>query len=343
MNGFQRFQVWYAAQPRALRTLVAINVVVYLLWQVVFIHIGPARAFVWNHLALNPSLPDILFEPWQLITYAFLHLQPGMGGLLHLGFNMLWLWWIGKDLEELQGPHALTAMYIYGGLGGALFTVLLHGAFPGSPLFSGVVHGASGSVLGVMAALAVLYPYKSIGLFLIGVVKLQHVVMGLLAMDILFLAAGGTSISAHFGGAAAGLAFAKLQQMGTSTSGWARVFFDGRGGSRGSRGRGGYGGGSRSGGSAMEKMEGWLASRGKSSSKGGNGAGRAGGAGVVKARIIRLDGSTREDVQAEPAPDTAAQDTAAQDIDKILDKISERGYDALSPEEKKILYEASGK
>ena len=330
MNGFQRFQIWYAAQPRALRTLVAINVVVYLLWQIVFIHIGPARAFVWNHLALNPSLPDVLFEPWQLLTYAFLHLQPGMGGLLHVGFNMLWLWWIGRDLEELQGPHALTAMYIYGGLGGALFTVLLHGAFPGSPIFNGVVHGASGSVLGVMAALAVLYPYKSIGLFLIGVVKLRHVVLGLLAMDILFLAAGGTSISAHFGGAAAGLAFAKLQQMGTSTSGWAKVFFTGRGGSSS-----GYR--SASSGSTMERMEGWLASRGKPSSRGGDGAGRAGTGGVVKARIIRMDGSTRDDVQTEPVA------AAEPDIDKILDKISEKGYDSLSPQEKKILYEASGK
>lgn len=330
MNGFQRFRIWYYAQPVALRTLVAINVVAYLIWQIVLIHIGPARAFVWNHLALNPALPDILFEPWQLMTYAFLHLQPGMGGLLHIGFNMLWLWWIGRDLEELQGSHTLTAVYVYGGLGGALLTVMLHGAFPGSTIFSGVVHGASGSVLGVMAAIAVLYPFKSIALFLIGVVKIRHLVLGLLALDILFLAAGGTSISAHLGGAAAGFAFAKLQQMGTSTNGWARVFFTGRGG-------GGARSGSR-GGSTLERLEGWLASRGskKEARGGGDGAGKPGRGGTVKAaKIIRMDGTVRDVEKEEPA--------ATPDIDRILDKISEKGYDSLSPEEKKILYEASGK
>ena len=98
MTGLQRFRVWYAAQPRALRTLVAINVVLYLLWQIVFIHIDVVAEFVWQQLALNPDVPGVLFEPWQFLTYAFLHLQPGLGGLLHVGFNMLWLWWIGRDL-----------------------------------------------------------------------------------------------------------------------------------------------------------------------------------------------------------------------------------------------------
>jgi rhomboid family protein len=333
MNGIQQFRAWYAAQPRALRTLVAINVVAYLVWQVFLIHIPVVREFVWNHLALNPGIPGILYEPWQLLTYGFLHLQPGLGGLLHMGFNMLWIWWIGRDLEDLQGPHTLTAVYIFGAVGGALLTVLLHGAFPGAPFFGGIVHGASGGVLGVLTALAVMYPYKSIGLFIIGVVKLRHVVIGLLAMDILFLSAGGTSVSAHFGGAAAGLAFAKFQAMGTDMASWAKVFFSGSGRSRTGSGQG-----------PIARAESWLAGRGKKKRPaGGDGAGSGVPArGVTKARIIRMDGSVRESESVD-VPGTAGGSQNAPDIDQILDKISARGYDSLTPAEKKTLYEASGK
>ncbi|MBO6576974.1 MAG: rhomboid family intramembrane serine protease [Rhodothermales bacterium] len=350
MSGWQRFRLWYASQPVALRTLVAINVVLYLVWQFPLVLIEPVREFVWNHLALNPGVPGILFEPWQLLTYAFLHLQPGLGGLLHVGFNMLWLWWIGRDLEELQGPHVLTAAYVYGALGGSLLTVLLKGAFPGSPLFGAVVHGASGAVLGVMAAVATLYPFKSIGLILIGVVPIRYIVIGLLALDILFLAAGGTSISAHFGGAATGFAYAKLRLMGRDGSGWARVFFGG--GLFGGGSRRGARGGSTSGGSTLERMESWLASRGRKKAAGGDGAG-------VSARIIRMDGSSRDAGSGSGAQGTGdagggsaragradgggrAGSGDSNDIDRILDKISERGYDSLTPEEKRKLYEASG-
>ncbi|HMB94214.1 MAG TPA: hypothetical protein VKP65_25415, partial [Rhodothermales bacterium] len=82
-----RFQTWYSALPRALRTLLTINVVIYVFWVLLFAHIPATKDFVFAHLALNPNLPDILFEPWQLLTYNFLHLgdsaNPG------LSFNSL--------------------------------------------------------------------------------------------------------------------------------------------------------------------------------------------------------------------------------------------------------------
>jgi len=93
--------MWYYSKPVALRTLIAINVVVYLLWQLVFRFIDPLAWFVYRYLVLHPELPDILFHPWQLVTYSFLHLGSGLGGFLHLLFNMLWLYWLGYDYELL--------------------------------------------------------------------------------------------------------------------------------------------------------------------------------------------------------------------------------------------------
>ena len=305
-----RFQLWFAAQPRALRMLLAINVVVYVVWNLFLVHFGASRAFVLEHVALNPTWPGILFQPWQLLTYGFLHLSPGLGGLLHIGFNMLWLLWVGRDYESLYGPGRILGVYILGAMGGALLTVALHAAFPGVGPFGGIVHGASGAVLALMTMVAIHQPEQRIGLMFIGVVRLIHVVIGFIALDILFLSAGGTSVSAHLGGVATGYALGRLARTGSHPTPWADWFFAGRG-SSGS-------------GSVLQLMEEWLSKR----KKGGGEPASEGGA-----RIYRMERSGR--------PDTSGT-ASASEIDRILDKISESGYDSLTDKEKRMLIESGG-
>jgi membrane associated rhomboid family serine protease len=305
-----RFQSWYRIQPTALRALLTINVVLYVLWQVIFIHVGPVGAFVVNHLALNPSLPGIFFEPWQFFTYSFLHLRPGIWGLIHIGFNMLWLFWIGKEYEEMHGPHRLLAAYLIGSFGGGLVTVLLHALLPGVGAFGGIVHGASAAVLGVITAVAILFPYKSIALLFIGTVRLIYVVIGFLALDILFLAGSNTSVSAHLGGALFGFLLARAEGSGMDLSSWARIFFQ-RSGRRSSRGSAES--------SARPSM--WL--------------------GRPTEKTERPRPATIHTLRTSREPDEPP--SGDMEVDRILDKISEQGYEALSAEEKRILYEASKK
>lgn len=304
-----RFLLWYSAQPRALRLLLAINVAMYLAWNLVLVYPEVTRSFVLEWIALHPDWPGILFAPWQLLTYGFLHLGAGMGGLLHVGFNMLWMFWIGKEYEELYGPGRILGIYVYGAVGGALLTVLLHALFPGVGPFGGTVHGASGAVLALMTMVAVHQPDKRVGLMFIGVVRLIHVVIGFIALDILFLSAGGTSVSAHLGGVLTGFLFGRLARSGRDPAPWASLFFGRR-----SRGRSG------SGGSVLQEMEDWLANR-KSSGGGGT------------ARVYRLDSAASSD---SAPPDARAE------IDRILDKISATGYDSLTQKEKRTLVDSSG-
>lgn len=336
-----RFQIWYQAQPPAIRLLLTINVAAYLVWNLFLVHFQVTRDFVWGHLALDPSLPGLLLEPWRVLTYAFLHLGPGLGGLLHILFNMAWLVWIGRDFEQMQGSARLFGIYILSALGGALLTVGLHAAFPSAGLFAGVVHGASGGVLGVMAAVALLYPYQEIMLLFIGSVRLLWVVFGFLALDVLFLSAGGTSVSAHLGGVLTGFAFARAQQAGFDLAAWARPLFG-----RKSRGR------RPSASGWTGSASGWVGSRGSGSSGSrgtatgastasgtragaGAGAGAAGGEAPRRSAVSALRKVVVSDPPAEPDP--------AAVIDRILDKISASGYDSLTAEEKRILYEASKK
>ncbi len=304
-------------QPPAMRALLTINVVFYVLWSLALIYIAATRAFVVQQLALNPAWPDVLLHPWQLLSYSFIHMGTGLGGFLHLLFNMLWLYWMGKEYEELHGSHRLLALYVLGAVGGALLTVALHNLFPTLGFFGGPVHGASASVLAIMMAVAILYPYKSVGLFLIGPVRLLYVVLGFLALDLLFLSGGGTSVSAHFGGALFGFLFARAEQRGIDLTGWARVFFERPARSRAASGRGGRAD------VWARRADAWRSADGPSETS-------------RTATVHRLR-------RTEPAAPPAPEAYTPSDVDRILDKISAHGYEALSEEERRILYEASKK
>lgn len=319
-----QFQSWYSRQPVALRTLIAINVVLYVAWQ--FLRwVDPVNGFVYNVLALNTEWPGAVLMPWQLLTYNFLHLGAGLFGLLHIAFNMLWLYWIGKEFERMHGPHELLALYILGGLGGGVLSLLL-----GLLFFDSMIHGASGAVLGVIMAVAILYPYKKVALIFLGTVKLLYLVLGFLAIDaLLALSSSGVAVTAHWGGALAGFLCARAGQRGIDVTSWARVFFEDRS-SRGRRSRSSHSGRSSSKPQIglLDRLEMWL-----------GGDPKAGSSSSGSSTDIKESSGRRSSQRSERSSSTPSGNT--DEVDRILDKISEKGYDSLSEEEKRILYEAS--
>lgn len=307
------FKTWYYRQPSALRTIVTINVAVYVLAQ--FLHLWRGGyEFLMDHFALHPVLPDLLFEPWQLVSYNFMHTSGGLGGLLHVGFNMLWLYWIGKEFERMHGSQQFWTVYLTTGIGGGLMCLLLQPLFP---TISGTgvipVVGASASVLGVLMTVAILYPYKQIGLLFLGVVRLLYLVIGFLILDaLLMLSTTGTAVAAHWGGALTGFLFAKVLRDEIGVPSWLAPLFGGR------------------------------RSRSRRSRRSSEGPG-------LMSRLRRLfGGQTKEDGTTTRSQSTSSDGTAGRrssdrstEVDRILDKISEQGYDSLSDEEKQTLYEAS--
>lgn len=294
----------------ALRTLVTINVVIFLAWVLLLGRLPVTRAFFLNHLALNPVLPGVLLEAWQLVTYNFLHL----GDFLHLLFNMLWLWWIGQEYEDLHGPHHMLALYIIGGVGGGLLSVLGYAAMGGAA----TIYGASASVLALLAAVVTLYPQKRIRLFLFGSVRLLYLVVGYLALNVLFMSGSQVAVLAHLGGAGAGFLFIKAQQHGMDVTSWAKVFFSGQG-----RSSGGYAPGR---------------TREASSSGGGS---LFGGLFDSSSSSAGRSSAKRESLREERDRKRRRQSARRREVDRILDKISAEGYEALSDDEKRTLEEAS--
>jgi hypothetical protein len=219
-------------------------------------------------------------------------------------FNMLWLYWIGQEYEDLFGPGHLLAAYLLSGILGGVLSGVVH-ALIGQPV---VIVGASASVLGVLALMATRYPHKSIMLFLLGNVRLPILVIGFLALDVLFLGSSSTAVFAHLGGALGGYLIAKASLSGIDVSSWADVFFI-----TGTV-------------SWLERLELTLARRKQGKSK--------------RARAMSAAEAARS---AERGAPTETEVDDASEIDRILDKISASGYDSLTDQEKRTLLNASGK
>ncbi len=318
MNGespLDRFRRWYNLLPPALRLLMTVNAVLFLAWFILQL-VQPAAEFVVNYLALNTELPTPLFRPWQLLTYSVLHLDTSFFGLITFAFDMLWLYWMGRDYEETFGSHRLFGLYVLAALGGALLAVFGGSALGGNAL----IYGSMAAVFGVLCCVATLYPNRGIGLFLLGVVPLKWLAIGFLTLLVLTSLRSPAYVLLYLGGAGVGYLFAKAQQNGTDLAAWAQVFFPTRT-QRTPSSRAGEKEG------MFSRMEQWLAGRDKGESKPPR-----------TSESRSSDSPSRPKRRARPAEPPAA---GPADIDRILDKINERGYDALTEEEKRILFEAS--
>lgn len=161
-----------------------------------------AAPFVVAYLAFQPA--RILYMPWTLLTYMFVH-----GGFWHLFFNLLSLFFFGPPIEARWGSKEFIKYYLICGMGGALLSF----AFA----FNSSVVGASGAVYGIMLAFAMIYPDMPIYIYAIFPVKAKWLIM-VLAVFSLFSAFGGSSDGvahfAHLGGFAAGYLYLKLDFRG---------------------------------------------------------------------------------------------------------------------------------
>ena len=185
------------ADPRRTTfVLMALNAAVWLLISAS----GGARSTLVDKLALLPasavrrladgSLVEVRGVDdgawWQLITSTFTHVQP-----MHIGFNMLALYFLGPMLENVLGRARFLALYLVSGLAGSAAVMLLSNA-------NGQTLGASGSIFGLMGALAV------VALKVGGQVQTIMVWIGL---NLVFtFAVPGISWQGHLGGLVAGVA-----------------------------------------------------------------------------------------------------------------------------------------
>ncbi len=196
------FKRGYKAIPVAIRTIITICVVMFFL---MILGGQTFASFLVEYLAFIPDPIITVMQPWRLVTYMFLH-----GGFLHIIFNMLWLWWMGRPVEEQLGPRNFLVLFFGAGIGGALINTALSGIFGVGPTI-----GASGAVLGIMVTFAVMFPRMPIMLIFLPPIEARFIVAGLVLIDLLLIGqADNIARVVHLGGALTGYILIKMYYRG---------------------------------------------------------------------------------------------------------------------------------
>ncbi|MCD2258747.1 rhomboid family intramembrane serine protease [Psychroserpens luteolus] len=214
--------------------LLIINVVVF----IGRMTLGGGELFMQWFALYFPENP--LFQPWQIFTHMFMHAD-----VMHIFFNMFALWMFGTAVEHQLGSKKFLFIYISAGLGAVFFQLgyhyfeylplkqaLLDGGVSNSyiietlsegKVFTAVgdkltevfflpMVGASGCIMGVLAAFGMMNPEAKLMLIFLPIpIKAKYFIPGIIILDIIsaltdqsFFSPSNTAYMAHVGGAITG-------------------------------------------------------------------------------------------------------------------------------------------
>jgi len=271
----------------ALVKIILINVIVFVSASFIEIFLtlsgaGDAFKLFINKLMLPASFTTFITQPWSLISYFFLHL-----GFTHILWNMLFLYWFGKIIQDNIGNNAVISLYVLGGIIGGLSYMALFNIIPyyDNRISESLMLGASAGVFSIVAGSATLLPNYTFYLLFLGPVRIKYIALFYILLSFLDVTgsnAGGEI--AHLGGAMIGYLFIRQLQNGVNM-----------------------------------------------------------GEGVINIiNFFNKEKNKKPEQNSSPKEDTK-YDISQDEIDKILDKISESGYSSLSKNEKEKLFNASKK
>jgi membrane associated rhomboid family serine protease len=168
---------------------------------------GGLGDLLYSLFQLDPSSLGRGLQLWRLITYQFLH---DRGSIMHILFNMLGLFFLGPALERYLSSRRFLFFYLGCGAAGGLFYLLLVavGFLPPIPMV-----GASGAILGMLAACAILFP-QFVVIILFFPVPIRTAAALLTAMYVFFVLTRGVNAGGH-AAHLAGMAAGALYVLGT--------------------------------------------------------------------------------------------------------------------------------
>jgi membrane associated rhomboid family serine protease len=192
----RRHVPWGNYVTPAIRNLVLACTGVFLVQTVLLLFSPAAYGWMVREFGLVPFAVTHQLKIWQPVTYLFLH-----GGLLHLLFNMLFLWMFGVDLERAWGSERFYTFFFLTGISGGLINVLVESLI--RPSFIPTI-GASGAIYGILLAAAIMFPDREIWLFPFPVkIPMKIYVLAAGAIEFFMtLGTGGDNVShvTHLGG-----------------------------------------------------------------------------------------------------------------------------------------------
>jgi membrane associated rhomboid family serine protease len=191
--------------------LILANVGIYLVTTigfVVFHQFNPAASndFLLKYTAVTSNLWELLFKPWTIISYQFIHQQ-----FSHILYNMLMLYFGGRLFTEYLSDKNLLRVYLGSGIAGALVYITAYNLLPVYAVEKNysLAIGSSASALGIFIAIATYIPNFMVSIFMLFEVRLKYVAVFLVLLDLINLDKGNAGGHfTHLGGALFGYLYA---------------------------------------------------------------------------------------------------------------------------------------
>lgn len=274
--------------------LIFINVAAFVVLYFVFLFFPALQTY----LSVPGSFRELIFQPWTIVTYMFLH-----GGFWHLLMNMLWLFWFGQIFLIFFNNKQFLAVFLLGGFAGAFLHLGVNELL--QPIYRAGIIGASAAVMSIVFAVSSFKPDYEIHLLFFGRVKIKYLALVALVIDIMGIAGNikggfvlndGVAHFAHLGGAFYGFWFGYKSKKGKDITRGFNNFLN-------------------------ETVA--FFSSSKSEKK--------------RSKMKANKNYNRFEKPGRDKFDTDSEKKQAE-LDRILDKISKLGYDKLTKEEKDFLF-----
>ncbi len=228
------------------------------------------------------------------------------GGFMHIIFNMLFLYWFGLIIKEFLGGSKVISLYVLGGIFGGLLYLLMYNLVPPftNNVNTSVMLGASGGVYAVVVGAATLMPNYTMHLMFFGPVRIKYIAIAYVFISLVnTTGANAGGNLAHLGGAALGFIFIKQLQSGTD----------------------------------LGKPVHWFIAFIKSFFV------RQPKVRVSYKKSASAKTSSKPKASSSKSSGTTNTNVSQEEIDTILDKISQHGYESLTKDEKQKLFSAGSK
>lgn len=190
--------------------IIAINVVIFLLTTITTYLFRLPADVVSQYFELPKDFFAFLKQPWSIVTYSFFH-----GGLGHIFWNMLTLFYMGRIFLNLFNPQRFINVYFMGVILGGIFFMLSYNIFPALMGTNSVLIGASAGVTAILIFVCTYIPNQEVRLAFFNV-KLMYIGLFWVGVNLVQIPMGVNvgGLMAHLGGALLGYLYAKQLQKG---------------------------------------------------------------------------------------------------------------------------------
>lgn len=204
--------------------IILLNILLFLLTYLfntlTFLFNGQGNLLV-DWLALKPGFEALLMRPWSILTYGFLHM-----GLLHILFNLLFLYYFGNLFLDFFSSRQFLAYYLLGIAAGGLIYMLSYNYLPALKTQETILVGASAGVTAIVIGIASHIPHYALQFRFIGNIKLLYIAVAMVVLDVLQIPNGNAGGHlAHLGGALLGFLMTRYFSQGSALISWFEQLF----------------------------------------------------------------------------------------------------------------------